>query len=163
MFTLTTSDGTASSAPAHITIEIVDDVPTANAGPTLNVLETDGATSGTNLLANDVAGADGATLTHVRLSGGSWVSISGSPFTLAGVGVYTFASDGSWSFDPEVNPSTSATSADFEYRITDGDGDTSEALQVINVANANNIPDGNDLLTRVDDEGAAARSCRWHE
>ena len=70
VFSLTVTDGTTPSAPATITIEIVDDVPTAVAGAALTVLETAGATAGANLLANDTQGADGATLTHVDFGNG---------------------------------------------------------------------------------------------
>ena len=37
-------------------------------GPALTVMETDGVTAGTNLLANDTQGADGATVTAVDIS-----------------------------------------------------------------------------------------------
>ncbi|MBS7724339.1 hypothetical protein I0E51_03845 [Pseudomonas lalucatii] len=60
VFSLTVSDGTASSAPASIVIDIVDDVPTAHVDSnTVNegALLTVNAAAG--VLSNDVAGADG--------------------------------------------------------------------------------------------------------
>ena len=64
----TDTDGDTTTGTVNINVQ--DDVPTANAGPALTVIETDGVTSGTNLLANDVQGADGATVTAVDLGGG---------------------------------------------------------------------------------------------
>ena len=68
----------------------------------MTVTETDGVTSGTNLLANDVPGADGATVTAVDFGlGGGFQAIpaavelrSVSRFSTAN-GIYTFQADGS--------------------------------------------------------------------
>ena len=65
------TDANGNTATGVITVNIIDDVPTANVGPALTVIETDGVTSGTNLLANDVPGADGATVTAVNLNDGN--------------------------------------------------------------------------------------------
>ena len=79
---------------------------------------------------------DGATRTHVQLPGSAtFVSISGSPFIVAGIGTYTFQANGTWTFDPSVNASGSNTTGNFTYRITDGDGDTSTATQAVNITN----------------------------
>jgi T1SS-143 domain-containing protein len=136
---VTDTDG--DTASSTLTVRIVDDVPAAFAGPDLNVVETDGVTPGTNLLANDTKGADGATLTHVNFGGG-FVAITTGADLGSGVyqftntnGVYTFKADGTWTFDPNANlNNASAISAGFTYQITDGDDDTSTATQAITIA-----------------------------
>ena len=61
------TDANGNTTTSTITVDIVDDVPTAAVDTALTVLETAGPTSGQPLLANDTLGADGATLTHVML------------------------------------------------------------------------------------------------
>jgi VCBS repeat-containing protein len=61
VFTLTVSDGTATSAPANVTITIIDDVPSTNVAATqasssLTVDETDLATNATANFAGDFSG-----------------------------------------------------------------------------------------------------------
>ncbi|MCG7507134.1 beta strand repeat-containing protein, partial [Mesorhizobium retamae] len=159
-FTYTVTDANGNTTTGTILVDIVDDVPTARAGADMNVQETDGVTNGVNLLANDTQGADGATLTHVNLGSGFVAITTGTPvaggaysFSVAGIGVYTFKADGTWTFDPAVNASTSNQSGSFTYRITDGDGDTSDATQTINIANTNNVPTGGSVAAAMDDEG----------
>ena len=108
---------------------------TANSGPALTVIETDGVTSGTNLLANDVQGADGATVTAVDLGGGfQAIAASGTTTLSTANGTYVFQANGTWSFDPNPNlNNASGISAGFTYQITDGDGDPSTATQVITI------------------------------
>ncbi|MES2905712.1 MAG: Ig-like domain-containing protein, partial [Pseudomonadota bacterium] len=121
-------------ATATVTVNVTDDVPTAVADLSLTVTESDGATSGVNLLTNDTQGADGATVTHVDLGSGFVALTSGANlgggvfgFTTA-KGSYTFKADGTWTFDPAANQNNAVlVNADFSYRITDGDGDTSTA------------------------------------
>ncbi|PWK76757.1 DUF5801 repeats-in-toxin domain-containing protein [Aminobacter sp. AP02] len=138
-FTYTVTDANGNTKTGSITVSVVDDVPTANAGAAMTVLETAGSTTGENLLLNDVRGADGASVTHVSFDGGTtWqtVAAGGSTFTpLGGQGTYSIAGDGAWSFDPNINASNSDQNVSFIYRITDGDGDISEATQTITVTN----------------------------
>ncbi|MEQ6889489.1 retention module-containing protein, partial [Halomonas sp. CS7] len=106
-----------SSASGTLTIDIVDDVPSAVAdtgsvqsGGTLTV------TAATGLLANDTLGADGATV--------SAVSTAGTQGTLV------WNSDGSYTYTADAN----ATYTDvFTYTIIDGDGDTDTATLTIDV------------------------------
>ena len=96
-FTYRVTDANGNSTTGTITVNIVDDVPTANAGPALTVIETDGVTSGTNLLANDVPGADGATVTAVDFGlGGGFQAIAASGTTTLSTanGTYTFQANG---------------------------------------------------------------------
>ncbi|MGE0503572.1 MAG: DUF5801 repeats-in-toxin domain-containing protein [Rhizobiaceae bacterium] len=133
-FPVVVTDLDGESAPASsLTIAINDDAPTANEDTILAVTDADGATAGANLLDNDVQGADGATLTHVNLGSG-WQAISGAPIVVADVGTFTFAANGEWTFDPD--PAAGGQTVTFSYRITDGDGDPSEAEQDIAIQEA---------------------------
>ena len=131
----TDTDGDTTTGTVNINVQ--DDVPTANSGPAMTVIETDGVTSGTNLLANDVPGADGATVTAVDfgLGGGFQAIAAAGTTTLSTVnGTYTFQANGTWTFDPNANlNNASGISAGFTYQITDSDGDPSTAAQVITV------------------------------
>ncbi|QDB99292.1 tandem-95 repeat protein [Mesorhizobium sp. 8] len=137
-FEISVSDGSTTSAPAQLIVNIVDDVPTAHAGPDLSVVETAGATAGTNLLANDVKGADGATLTGVDFNDGAGphaIAAAGVTTLTTANGVYTFQADGTWTFDPSPNLANNGAGVDagFTYTITDGDGDTSTAAQDVTI------------------------------
>ncbi|QEL24126.1 type I secretion C-terminal target domain-containing protein [Bosea sp. F3-2] len=152
----TDTDGDKAEGTVKVTVS--DDVPLAVAGAPLTVSETDGPTSGTNLLANDVRGADGAKLTAVDFglgNGFETIAVGGATTITNANGTYTFQADGTWTFDPVVNSSTSNTTGSFTYRITDGDGDTSTATQVVTIANVNNVPTGGTVAATVDDEGLA--------
>ena len=102
-FTYRVTDANGNTATGIITVNIVDDIPTASSGPALMVIETDGVTSGTNLLANDVPGADGATVTAVDFGlGGGFQTIAAIGATTLSTtnGTYVFQANGTWSFDP---------------------------------------------------------------
>ena len=137
--TYTVIDGSGASTTGTLTVRFDDENPTAVDDPARSVTEDAAGSIGGNVLGNDVQGADGATLTHVRLPGGSFVAITdGSQgpagvfsFTVAGVGTYSFQANGAWTFDPAGNSTN--PDASFAYRITDGDGDISEAAQPITV------------------------------
>ena len=146
VFTLTVFDGTATSAPATITIDIVDDIPTAVANT--NSVTEGGIVTGNVLTdgTDDVFGADGPTTTvpaggivgvaagsstAVPVSGNVGVQISGS------FGKLTLNADGSYSYDgdPNVVPPAGATDT-FVYTIKDGDGDTSTTTLTINLTDS---------------------------
>jgi VCBS repeat-containing protein len=151
-FSLSTSDGTASSAPASIVIEIIDDVPRAFADT--NSVEEGGVTTGNVLTdgTNDVFGADGPTLgggvVGVKVGNDTATPASGS-LGLALVGSYgslTLNANGSYSYDgaPNVVPPAGATDV-FTYSIKDSDGDLSTTTLTINLADSG-------LLAGNDDE-----------
>ncbi|MFZ3183997.1 MAG: VCBS domain-containing protein, partial [Pseudomonas sp.] len=142
-FSLTTSDGTANSAPASIVIEIVDDVPTAFADT--NSVEEGGVTTGNVLTygSDDVFGADGPTLgggvVGVKVGSDTSTPASGS-LGIALVGSYgslTLNANGSYSYDgaPNVVPPAGATDV-FTYSIQDGDGDLSTTTLTINLTDS---------------------------
>ncbi len=138
---------------ADFVVKLIDDAPVAKAGAELAVKETDGVTDGVNLLADDIQGADGATVTHVSFDGTNWNEIGEGPFDIAGVGRFAFTADGRWTLDPVVNSSASDVSGSFRYRITDVDGDIAEADQPYKVENANTPPTAQDVVIRVSEEG----------
>ncbi|MBC7163283.1 MAG: retention module-containing protein, partial [Immundisolibacter sp.] len=139
-FTLTTSDGTVSSAPASIVIDIVDDVPTATVDGPYSLTE-DGATTvvSGNVLDNDTSGAD-APKAFDAWSGSDTTAIAG----LNTYGTLTQNADGTWSY--VLNNALAATQAltsasnlsyTLNYTMKDADGDTSPATLTITIAGAN--------------------------
>jgi VCBS repeat-containing protein len=126
-------------ANSTLSIQVIDDVPTAVNDTAQSVAE-DGANIGGNVRTNDTQGADGATVTHIDLGSG-FVAISDGVNLGGGVfqhstanGVYTIMATGAWTFNPNTNlNNASGISASFSYRLTDADGDISEAVQPITV------------------------------
>ena len=138
-FSYTVTDANGNTATGTILVDIVDDVPTALVDTAMTVAENAGVTNGTNLLANDVAGADGIAKLEISFDGGTnWSTVlaGGTTITPAGgQGTYVFQTSGAWTFDPIVNASVSSQNGSFSYRITDGDGDTSVATQTVTITN----------------------------
>ena len=138
--TFTVTDGLGTSTTGALIVSFRDATPTAIDDAGRIAVEDAAGSIGGNVLANDLQGADGAVLTHVRLPGGSLVTITdgseGPPgvfsFVVPAIGTYTFQASGAWTFDP-VNNQVSPVDASFAYQITDGDGDTDEAVQPITV------------------------------
>ena len=121
--------------------------------------DTGGAESqsfGGNVLTNDAPGADGVTVTHINL-GDEWVDLStqtaeGGVYTRSNSdGTYTIKADGTWTFDPDDSLASASYDAGFSYRITDADGDTSEAAQPITVDTSDNTTTGT-LTVNFDDD-----------
>ena len=120
---------------------IVDDNPAAEAdegdvgeGQTLEV----DAASG--LLANDIAGADGAEILGVRAVGEnpSAPAIGGVGAVIVGLyGELTVAADGSYSYvaNPNIVPPDGAEDV-FVYTLADGDGDPSTTTLTIRLSDA---------------------------
>ena len=149
-------DADGSTAPGTLTITFDDDAPTANAGPTLTISENDGMVTGINLFTNDAEGADTARVTHVTFGSTTYVVDPALGVTVVTTnGTYKFTASGNWTFDPVPNPSNANQNESFTYRITDADGDTSEAVQNIVITNANTQPTAGTAAGVVDDEGLA--------
>ncbi|WP_449394901.1 T1SS-143 repeat domain-containing protein [Devosia riboflavina] len=151
------TDADASQANGTLTINFNDDVPTANSGAALSILETAVETTGENLLLNDAQGADGATVTAVNFNDGAgWRSVevgSATSITVTGVGTFKVNADGSWTLAPALNASTSDQSGSFTYRITDADGDSSTAAQAYTVKHTDTVPTAGTAYATVDDDG----------
>jgi VCBS repeat-containing protein len=128
-YTMATSDGGTSSAVLSITI--TDDVPNAiddgNSGTASEGEEGTTTLSG-NVLANDIQGADGASVTPVELSG-TYGSI-----TIDALGNYEYTLDTS---DPDFVALVGGETAteQFTYTLTDADGDSDTAVLTLNIRN----------------------------
>ncbi|MEI9405877.1 VCBS domain-containing protein, partial [Mesorhizobium argentiipisi] len=142
--TVTDSDGDV-SLPGTLSVQIVDDVPTANADAnsvaagshaqiTGNVItgagETDPSTSA------DVKGADGASVTSAYGTGAAQnVTSAVTGTTIAGqYGTLTLYSDGHYTYDRAANTPGGVNDV-FHYTLTDGDGDQSSTTLTINIGN----------------------------
>lgn len=143
---LSVTDAGSATANGSLTIEVIDDVPTAVAdtasvgeGATLSV----DAASG--VLSNDVAGADGwadsgtvvgvvAGDTGSTSSGGVGGRIDGN------YGYLTLNADGSYVYVSTANAITGDEVEVFTYTVRDGDGDLSSTTLNINVADVTLSP-----------------------
>ncbi|WIW55028.1 Ig-like domain-containing protein [Mesorhizobium mediterraneum] len=147
-FTYQATDANGNTITSTITIDVVDDVPTANAD-TNSVAE--GAIATGNVLSDatdDVFGADGAAADGgvVGVAAGSNTAspVSGG---LGGAGIagtygtLTLNANGSYSYDGFANavPAGGATDT-FVYTIMDGDGDLSTTTLTITLSDVNNAP-----------------------
>ncbi|MER8696373.1 hypothetical protein NKI77_26000, partial [Mesorhizobium opportunistum] len=142
--TVTDTDGDV-SLPGTLSVQIVDDVPTANpdansvaagshAEISGNVItgvgETDPSTGA------DVKGADSATVTSAFGTGAAQdVTSAVIGTTIAGqYGTLTLYSDGHYTYDRAANTPGGANDV-FHYTLTDGDGDQSDTTLTINIGN----------------------------
>ena len=137
------TDANGNTATGTITVNIVDDVPTAtldsgnvNEGALLTV-----AASG--VLSNDVAGADGFTagggVVGVRAAGGDPTTdvTTGVNTSIAGLhGTLHSAGDGSYTYQSTANNITANTTDVFVYTVKDGDGDLSTTTLTINLTDS---------------------------
>ena len=144
-FTVTVSDGIASSAPANLGIGIIDDLPVARddtdsvasgsfVPETGNVMTGVGTTSGA--AGADTQGADSATLTGISGPAGAPMQNANGSFTINGqYGVLTINPNGDYSYARNLGTPGGVQDV-FRYTLTDGDGDTSPANLTINIGNA---------------------------
>ena len=152
-FTYRVTDAQGNTATGTITVNIVDDVPTAtldsgnvNEGALLTV-----AASG--VLTNDVAGADGFAagggVVGVRAAGGDLTTnvTTGVNTAIAGLhGTLVLQANGGYTYQSTANNITADTTDVFVYTIKDGDGDLSTTTLTINLANATVVaPADNDV------------------
>ena len=139
-FSLTVSDGTSSSAPAAIVIDIVDDVPNA-VNDTNSISEDAVAPVNGNVLTNDLhannqPGADTPT---------SFVSWDGS--TTGAHGTFVPNGDGTYTYTlNNADPAVQALDAGqtlietFNYTMKDADGDIDTATLTITINGTNDVP-----------------------
>ncbi|WP_459850130.1 choice-of-anchor C family protein [Dongia sp. agr-C8] len=121
------SDGDGDPAIAHINIQVNDDGPQAVADEDAN------STYAGNVLDNDKKGADGATVTAAfTITDGDRFGDSNGDIEIRGsLGLLVLHANGSWTYAPDAN---NAGGLDvFQYTLTDGDGDTSNATLSITV------------------------------
>ncbi len=156
-FPITVSDIDGSVA-GNISVTVTDDVPTAVDDTTVNVVEGNIFAVTANLLPNDTFGADKA----VTLTGYTYTNESGLGGQIANAGdtvntqygELTVNADGSWSYRSDLTEDHTASesvSESFVYTITDRDGDTSTATQIINVTDGADptVDNANNTIVKV--------------
>ncbi|AZO16538.1 tandem-95 repeat protein [Mesorhizobium sp. M2A.F.Ca.ET.043.05.1.1] len=144
--TVTDTDGDV-SLPGTLSVNIVDDVPTAHNDSGTQASENAAVT--VNVFANDVPGADG-----VNIADPTKVSLVAN--SLTGSGTVVYHNDGTFTYTPAAGEQGTVT---FQYQIVDGDGDPSVATVTINLLNDSTptiaIAGGSD--TSVNEAGLPAR------
>ena len=135
-FTLSVSDGTTPSAPATITIDILDDLPNAEDDVPASLVEDGLSLVEGNVLSNDEhangqIGADGRFFV-------AWENSTAN--ILSTYGTVVLGDDGSYRFVLDnTRPATQALNAGevvsetFTYTIRDADGDTDTAILTLSV------------------------------
>ncbi|MBK9002451.1 MAG: tandem-95 repeat protein [Sphingomonadales bacterium] len=143
----TVSDVDADSSPGTLTINFDDDAPTATNEPAQSAAEG-GSINGT---VDFVAGADGASVTHVN---GTVLTFGVDGFSQSvdiGDGSIKVKADGTYVFTAD-NPVIGTGSANATFTITDGDNDTVTATAAFTITDAN-VPTGGATLASLDDDG----------
>ena len=134
-FPVVVTDADGSFADASLDVTIVDDVP--DAVNDTNSIGEDAASVGGNVLANDVAGADGGK--EVTTPG----SIEGTYGTLVlnadGGYTYTLKTDAATQALIQALPEGGTLKDSFGYTMKDGDGDTDAATLEITINGANDV------------------------
>ena len=141
-FSYTAHDASNNTVTGTITINVIDDVPTAHVDSG-NV--TEGAlltVAAAGVLTNDVAGADGFAagggVVGVRAAGGDLTTdvTTGVNTAIAGQhGTLVLQANGSYTYQSTANNITADTTDVFVYTVKDGDGDLSTTTLTINLAN----------------------------
>jgi len=142
---ITDKDGDTATDSATLNIganiSFLDDGPTAQSESAISVVEGQVVATGeVNLLANDTFGADGgSTVTSFNFAGSN--HLVGTSVTSVTDGELRVNADGTWSYtSPQsvINTNDALVAKSFTYTITDKDGDTSTATQIINVSDGAN-------------------------
>ena len=173
-FSVVVTDADGDATPAQtLSIDIVDDVPTARAdtdslgvggyGPeTGNVITGVGTTSGA--AGADTVGADGAQVSgvvssNVPANSDTTLDISGNLQVQGQYGMLTLNADGGYSYSRDAG-SPGGVSDVFTYTLTDGDGDPSTATLTISLGNGTptlDVPTTSEAGTSVNETGLPAR------
>ena len=139
-FPITVTDGDGTTADGSFQVGVVDDAPVAVDDTTRSVQEGENTITG-NVMDNDVAGADGASVTgfsYTDEAGASQTAVvpeGGSITVDTQYGSLTVGANGAWTYVSDASEVHSGSSLldGFTYTITDGDGDTSSATQPIRI------------------------------
>ncbi|TRO66302.1 Ig-like domain-containing protein [Christiangramia sabulilitoris] len=143
-YTITDKDGDTDSATVNITVNSVNDTPSAeNDALTVEEDSTAGTANQVNVASNDDIGGDGGDSDNFSLS------------TAASNGTVTEISDGVFQYIPNADYNGPDS---FTYTITDVDGDTATATVFITVNSVNDVPVANNDNLTVDEDSAAGVS-----
>lgn len=162
-FAVTVTDVDDSTASSTITVNIVDDEPTAkNDSVLFEEAAAQKGVSGESVLENDVFGADApADKMVTSVNGGNpGETVSGTygELTLHADGTYTYK------LGDEVDvPNGKIYTENFTYTITDADGDTSTATLTIAIEGDKIVPANPGNATIVVDEGARPDGSGQHK
>ncbi|WP_395020447.1 Ig-like domain-containing protein [Dongia sp.] len=160
------TDGDGDPAIAHINIQVNDD------GPQAVDDKDELSTYAGNVLDNDKKGADDATVTGAYSSTGGDVSgdINGDILIQGALGVLVLLANGSWTYTPEAD--NAGGFDEFQYTLTDGDGDTASGKLVISVeataiplrvADPSSIHTDFDLTLSVTKDTDATKNKGYHD
>jgi VCBS repeat-containing protein len=159
-FSVTVTDDDGDQATATLTIDIIDDVPTArddtdsvdsNQVATGNVITAVGTTNS----GADTVGADDAHITAVSGAGGSDSTFENGALVVAGAhGTLELHADGSYTYTRTPGDIAGGTDV-FTYTLTDGDGDSDTATLTITLPNINRPPIVAAGDSHVSEEGLA--------
>ena len=159
-FGVTAVDGDGDSVDGTITITVLDDGPVARNDidtTTHDVDATGNVITGANVTTPgvDTVGADGAKVTHITF-GSNTVAVPATGFaTLNGqYGTLKIFADGSYVYDPVADTFDGVKQDTFTYRLTDGDGDVSNATLRINTDfGSDDVPVVTPEVISVDETG----------
>ncbi|OWQ92884.1 beta strand repeat-containing protein [Sphingopyxis witflariensis] len=172
VFNYTATDANGNSVGGTVTINIIDDVPTARAD-TDSVIEDTASVATGNVVTGvgttnapgsaDTAGADGAAVSGVAagtpagdVTGNVGAAVAGSygSLTLNASGGYTYTLNNGNATVQALGASESLTET-FTYTLTDGDGDRTTTTLTITINGSNDLPTIGTATTAVSDEGLA--------
>jgi CshA-type fibril repeat protein len=128
-YTVKDTGGLESVVPTTVTV-IMDSLPLAN--PDRNTASVGGSAVTGDLINNDQPGTIPTSVTSA--SQGTNPIIIGSAFTTVAGGVLLLKADGSYSYIPPSNVTSSSLTEIFNYTITDSKGNTSSSILTIVVA-----------------------------
>ena len=146
-YTITDVDGDTSTATVNVTVNSVDDAPTAT-DDTLSVAEDSvaGVSNQVTVSTNDNIGGDGGDADNYSIE---------STDTAPTNGTVTEVSDGIFEYIP--NADFNGTDS-FTYTITDADGDTATATVNVTVISVNDTPSATNDSTTVAEDSVAGVS-----
>jgi len=166
-FTVVLTDTDGDTDSDTLSVNIVDDVPTAHndadaligndLDETGNVITGVGTTGGPGGSGVDVLGADGAHVTAIQGADGTDTSFENGVLEIHGAhGTLTIDENGEYTYVRDAGSKEAGTDT-FTYTLTDGDGDTSQAQLVITLPDINSVPEiGRAAPLSVDEDGLPA-------
>ncbi len=139
---LSVTDMGGSTGSGILSVQIIDDTPTAQ-NDTATAVEAGGIANGTpgtnpvgNVLTNDDVGAD-ANVTPVTPA---TVALTYGSLVLNSNGGYTYTLDNNNAAVQSLRTSTATLTDSYSYTLTDGDGDTTTAILTVTIQGANDAP-----------------------